>query len=194
MKRIPDNAVSVRELTDRLVRAWCLAYSWVLEYCRLEGCVVELCDRLRSAMELFMSGSDDYVLGFVPCQIIDGDERVGAVYLSSGNGGSPYLLVASYTILSDIVYAGFTLLHEIAHHIGFGDEDLADFISLLVVDENVRRSLLEFLEKPPRVVEQAIDKAIYDGNTCSIRDLERLLSSRGLVRVYKFNCDSATGS
>jgi len=185
--------VETRELAGRLIRAWCLAYSWVLEYCRANGSVVELCDRLRSAMELFMSGSDDYVLGIVPCQIIDRDEHVGAVYLSGEDGNPPYLLLASYTVLSDIVYAGFTLLHEVTHHVGFDDEDLADFIAALVMDESIHRSLLGFLEKPPMAVRQAIDEAARNGKTCDIMDLKRLLEDVGFVRVYGFNCDDREG-
>ncbi len=137
-----------------------------------------------------MSGSDDYVLGVVPCRIVDGDERVGAIYLSGENRDPPYLLLASYTVLYDTAYAGFTLLHEVAHHVGF-DDDLADFIAVLVMDKDTRRSLLGFLEEPPMIVQQAINEAARNYRTCDVRDLKRLLEDMGFIRVRRFSCSDA---
>jgi len=185
-----DSLLRVRELADKLAKAWCYAYSWILEYCRLEESVIELCTRLRNAMDSFMKSRDDYVLGVVPCQIIDGGEIVGAVYLSSESGKPPYLLLASYTILDDTIYAAFTILHEISHHVGFNSEDLADFIATTVIDKGTRKSLLEFLEKPPKTVEQAIKDSIRSGRVCDIRGLEKLLEDKGLIRVYVSKCNS----
>lgn len=182
MNKALNHNTSLDNLAEKLVKAWCLARTWLENYCRLEDSIPELCNKLLEAMESFAQGDEEYILGVAPCQLVDEEEGVvGAVYLSQENREPPYILLVSPTILENTTYAALTLLHELAHHLGFKDEDLADIVAITVTNNQMRENPLEILEKPPTIGENKI---------CSLKEIEILLEKTGITRIKGIECSN----
>ncbi len=180
MNKALNHNTDLSKLTEKLVKAWCLAQTWLENYCRLEDSIPELCNKLLEAMESFTRGDEEYILGIAPCQLVDEEEgAIGAIYLSQENKEPPYILLVSPTILENTTYAALTLLHELAHHLGFKDEDLADIVAITITNNQIRENPLEILEKPP---------TIREDKTCNIKEIEILLERIGVTRIKEIKC------
>ena len=129
---------------------WCLVRRVMGEACARGAVDEAICDVLWEEMARFEDpGDGKRLLGYTHYLVDTGDGGVAdAFYVEGETGEGPVVvLVVSTWILGWREYAAYTILHELAHHLGLEEEDFADAIAVYLAP----RLHQKYLEAEPEI-------------------------------------------